>query len=303
MSANSPESGKNGNAGEPETANNAKNGNSGKALVLGGGGVTGIAWEIGLLYGLAEAGVDLSDADLFIGTSAGSVVSTLVASGEPLHQLYNEQLAPASSEIGAQLGRSFVFRWMLATMLPGSPQQVRARLGRAALRTKTVPEATRRAVIASRIHDDTWPNRRLLVTAVDAESGEPAIFDRDSGVSLVDAVAASCAVPLIWPPITINGHRYVDGGVRTVANVDLAKGCGRVVVIAPLADAFRREDRPASQLQALGPDVRTALISPEAAALQAIGKNVLDPAHRADAAHAGYGQAASALSQVRAAWE
>jgi NTE family protein len=185
---------------------------------------------------------------------------------------------------------------------PGDRQQARARLGRAALRTKTVPEAERRGVIAHRVRTDQWPQQRLLIPAVNAETGAVVVFDRDSGVSLIDAVAASCAVPLVWPPVTINGQRYMDGGTRSVANVDLAKGYERVVVIAPTTIAPRRADRPAAQVAALGSAVHTVLVSPNATARAAIGSNVLDPARRAPAAEAGRAQAADEVDRVRAAW-
>ena len=178
-------------------------------------------------------------------------------------------------------------RFVLAMAWPGDSQRARARLGRAALRAKTVPEAQRRAVIASRLPTPDWPRQRLLITAVNAETGAAVVFDRDSGVSLVDAVAASCAVPLVWPPITIKGQRYIDGGMRSVANVDLAKGYERVVVIAPLTAAPRRANRPAAQAATLGAGVRSVIVSPERAARAAIGSNVLDPAHRAASAQAG----------------
>ncbi|HEU0027751.1 MAG TPA: patatin-like phospholipase family protein [Ktedonobacterales bacterium] len=274
----------------------------GKALVLGGGGVTGVAWETGLLMGLAEAGLDLSDADVFVGTSAGSVVAAQVSSGLSLDELFAAQIAERSSEIAARMSRAALLRFMIAMAWPGDPQQARARLGRAALRAKAVPEAERRDVIASRLPSHEWPERRLLIPAVDAESGAVMVFDKGSGASLVDAVAASCAVPLVWPPMTINGRRYVDGGVRSVANADLAKGCERIVVIAPTTAALRRADGPAAQVAALGADVRSVIISPNAASRAAIGPNVLDPARRAVSAQAGRAQAAEVADQVRAVW-
>lgn len=274
----------------------------GKALVLGGGGVTGVAWETGLLLGLAEAGLDLTDADLFVGTSAGSVVAAQVTSGVSLNELYATQVTAASSEIAARMGAGALARFMIAMVWPGDPQRAGARLGRAALRAKTVPEAERRAVIAKRLPRHEWPERPLLIPAVEAETGAVMVFDKASGVSLVDAVAASCAVPLVWPPITINGRHYVDGGVRSVTNADLAKGCERIMVIAPTTAAFRRADGPAAQVAALGPGVRSVIISPNAAARAAIGPNVLDPARRAASAHAGRAQAAEVADQVRGVW-
>jgi NTE family protein len=271
-------------------------------VVLGGGGVTGIAWEIGILQGLAERGIDLTGADLFVGTSAGSVVAAQLTSGVPLDQLFKEQTTEATGEVTARIGPEALVRFVMASVIPGDRQRGRAWLGRAALRAKTVPESERRAIIAQRVPYHDWPQQRLLVTAVDAESGEPKVFDRASGVPLVDAVAASCAVPVVWPPITIGGRRYVDGGVRSVANVDLAEGYGRVVVIAPIEAALRRADRPAEQAAALGAGVRSVVVTPDAAARTAIGRNVLDPAHRIPSARAGLAQAASVAERVRAVW-
>jgi NTE family protein len=274
----------------------------GRALVLGGGGVTGVAWETGLLHGLTEAGIDLSTANIFVGTSAGAVVAAQLASGAPLDQLYAAQLSTNSSEIAARMGRMALLRFVLAMVWPGDAQQARARLGRAALRAKTLPEAERRAVIERRLPNHEWPQQRLLITAVNAATGAAVVFDRDSGVPLVDAVAASCAVPLVWPPMTINGQRYIDGGVRSVANVDLAKGYERVVVIAPTTAAFRRADRLDAQVAALGTGVRSIIVSPDAASRAAIGSNVLDPARRAPSAQAGRTQAADIADRVRAVW-
>jgi NTE family protein len=190
--------------------------------------------------------------------------------------------------------------------MPGNPQQARARLGRVALRARTLARAEPYEVIRSRMKSDVWPQKpRLLITSVNAETGEFVVFDKDSGVSLVDAVVASCAVPMVWPPVTINGKRYMDGGVRSVANVDLARGCRRVVVVAPIIQSLHRADRPASQLQALAREqqgVRTALLSPDAASRAAIGSNVLDPAHRAAAAQAGRAQGAADAGRIRTVW-
>jgi NTE family protein len=273
-----------------------------RAVVLGGGGVTGVAWETGLLLGLYEAGLDLSQADVFVGTSAGSVVAAQLTSGRSLAELFATQTAGASGEIAARMGPAALGRFVLAMAWPGDRQRARARLGRAALRTKTVPEAARRAVIAHRLPTDHWPEQRLLIPAVKAETGAVVVFDQDSGVPLIDAVAASCAVPLVWPPVTINGQRYIDGGVRSVANADLATGCERVVVIAPTTAAPRRADRPAAQVAALGSGVQAVIVSPNAVARAAIGSNVLDPARRAPAAEAGRAQAVNEADRIRAVW-
>lgn len=268
--------------------------------MLGGGGVTGVAWEIGLLLGLADRGVDLSSADLFVGTSAGSVTAAQVTTGRPLEQLFEAQLGGATTEIAASLGTSGLLRFAAAGLWPGDPRKGRAWLGRAALRAATVSEAERRRVIEQRVGTEQWPEVALKITAVAAETGEFVVFDRSSGVSLVDAVGASCAVPLIWPPVTINGTRYIDGGVRSVANADLAEGYEQVVVIAPITASARRSGRPQIQAQALR--VRHIVLRPSDAALTAIGPNPLDPSRRAPSAEAGRAQAARVADRVRAVW-
>jgi NTE family protein len=275
---------------------------SGRALVLGGGGVTGIAWETGLLAGLADAGIDLTSADLVVGTSAGSVVGAQVLSGVTLEELYAKQLEDATGKIAARMSAGAILRFVIYSLWPGGENRGRARLGRAASTAHTVSESERRAVIAKLLPKPDWPTRTLKITAVDAETGEARVFDRDSGVPLLDAVAASCAVPLVWPPITIDGRRYIDGGVRSITNADLATGCDRVVVLAPGTIAFRRSGRISSQLASLGANVRSIVVSPDSQARKAIGNNTFDPARRAVSARAGDAQAAAVADSVREVW-
>lgn len=273
------------------------------ALVLGGGGITGIAWEIGLLAGLAEVGVDLTRAETVVGTSAGSVVGALITTGEDLESLYATQLADATGEAAAKLGLKVGLRFAAYFLAPGDSRTKLRRLGRAAMRTKTVDQTVRVEVIRERLGERAWASdRRLLVTAVDAESGEFTVFDKDAGIDLAGAVASSCAVPLVWPPVSVDGHRYMDGGMRSPANADLPKGAERVVVLAPLTATFSKGSRVENQLARLGSSVRSVVVSPDTAAKRAIGKNVLDPAQRAASARAGREQAAAVLAQVSAVW-
>ncbi len=125
--------------------------------MLGGGGVTGVAWETGLLLGLAEAGLDLSRLMSLSGHPLASVVAAQMTSGVPLDQLYAAQVAAGSGEIAARMSGAALVRFMVAMAWPGDPQRARARLGHAALRAKTVPEAERRAVIAHRLPKHDWP--------------------------------------------------------------------------------------------------------------------------------------------------
>jgi NTE family protein len=269
---------------------------AGQALVLGGGGVAGIAWMTGLLYGLAEAGQDVTEADLIIGTSAGAAVAAQVGSGLSLEALFARQTEPAlqSKEISAELDMQKVAAEFSA-LLTGvtSAEDAQRRVGAYALAAHTVSEAERLAAVSSRLPSAQWPSRRLLLVAVDAETGETRVFDRQSGVDLVDAVAASCAVPGVWPPVTIGGHRYVDGGVRSSDNVDLAAGHASIVVISPLGfDSPFPTPMPlrsvVGQLRSEGSAV--TVISPDEASVAAIGTNPLDPATRIPAAQAGRAQ-------------
>ncbi|MFF0232330.1 patatin-like phospholipase family protein [Micromonospora sp. NPDC005254] len=274
-----------------------------RALVLGGGGVTGVAWELGLLAGLAERGAALTEADLVVGTSAGSVVGAQVRSGVPLRRLYEEQLAPPTGEVAARLGFLAVARLVWAGGRTRDAVRSRARIGAMAVAARTPSEASRRAVIEARLPAREWPARRLLVTAVDAASGEFVVFDGADGVSLVDAVGASCAVPGVWPPVTIGARRFVDGGMRSSVNADLAAGAQRVLVLAPTSAAFGPMPRLAAQvaeLRAAGSQV--VVVTPDAGARTAIGRNVLDPARRAGAARAGWAQAATVADEVMALW-
>ncbi|RZU30515.1 patatin-like phospholipase family protein [Blastococcus saxobsidens] len=275
------------------------------ALVLGGGGITGIAWEIGVLAGLAEAGVDLTGADLVVGTSAGSVVGAQVTSGAPLEEMYARQLEPPAQEKVARMTRGNLARYGWAMLISrGRDVEFRRRIGALALAAEkaglTPSEQERLEVIGSRLVGRDWPERDLTITAVDAATGEFRTFDRGSGVPLLQAVAASCAVPGVYPPVTIDGRRYVDGGMRSAANADLAHGYDRLVVLAPIP----RGVGPLASVdaQVSGMLARVAVVAPDQASRTAIGRNVLDPAAREPAARAGRAQAARVVSRVSEVW-
>ena len=274
-----------------------------RALVLAGGGVTGIAWELGLVVGLSRQDVDVTAADLILGTSAGSTVGAQIASGVPLTELQAAQLADETSEITVDLDVD-EFRARLAGLVADAPdpQAARARVGRMALEAKTVPEAVRRRAIEARLPVHEWPAQRLVVTAVDAATGELALLDRDAGVPLVDAVAASCAVPGVWPPVTIDGRRYVDGGARSLANADLAAGHDRVLVVVPMALEGPYREQLDAELAILAETGKTRVIAADDASLAAIGPNPLDPSRRAAAYRAGSAQGEAAAAGVAEFW-
>ncbi|QLY32076.1 patatin-like phospholipase family protein [Nocardia huaxiensis] len=261
------------------------------ALVLGGGGVAGIAWATGIAAGLAAAGIDVNQAELMIGTSAGSTVAAQLASGVPIEELYARQADPARQypELTPP-GVSFTELWpVLAQIYTDYPdlEEQRKRMCALALEAETVLEATRYAIIEGRLPVHAWPDRPLRIVAVDAYTGAPRIFDRTSAVPLVDAVAASCAVPGVWPPVTIGDTRYLDGGVRTSVNADLAAGFDRILILAPLVDLALEEQlfelrRTASRVE---------LITPDEPSLAAFGADPLNPETRTPAATAGRAQA------------
>ncbi|MEU7555433.1 patatin-like phospholipase family protein [Streptomyces sp. NPDC044571] len=274
------------------------------ALVLGGGGLTGIGWETGILYGLAQAGVDLGTADLVVGTSAGSVVGAQLTSGllTP-RELYERQLGDPAGETAARLGAGLVARYAAAMIRSRDAESYRRRVGALALAAETAAEAERREVLAARLVSHTWPERKLVVTAVDALSGELAAFDRESGAGLVDAVSASCAVPGVWPPVTVGQRRFIDGGIRSATNADLASGYARVVILAPMSLGSGLVPSPAVQAARLRKaGARVLLITPSPQARKVFGRNVLDPARRDPAARAGLVQAAEHVAEAAAVW-
>ena len=276
------------------------------ALVLGGGGITGIAWEIGVLAGLADAGVDLTSADLVVGTSAGSVVGAQVTGGADLEAMFARQLEPPAQEKVARMSRSNLARYAWAMLVSrGRDEDFRRRVGSVALAAEkaglTPTEQERLDVIGSRLVGSDWPDRQLVITAVDAETGEFRAFDRTSCVPLLQAVAASCAVPGVYPPVTIGDRRYVDGGMRSTANADLAQGYDRLVVLAPIPRGVGPIASVDAQVTGMV-SARIAVVTPDQGARTAIGKNVLDPAARAPAARAGRAQAAEMVERVADAW-
>jgi len=274
------------------------------ALVLGGGGVAGIAWELGVLDALANAGVDLTAADRIIGTSAGAAVGAQLRTGESIASLCARQLVPASQSAELQVESSLdSLIEQFAACFDGAPDEVevRRRLGTVALGAPTVEESARIAVIESRLSSHDWSELELLVTAVDAFTGEFKVFDRHSGVPLVSAVAASCAVPGIWPPVTIGDSRFIDGGVRSGSNADLAEGSDIVVIVAPFAGGFG----PTVEVEAAALREQGAIVEVIAAdegSTEAFGTNVLDPVTRGPSLREGRRQGAIEVERIAKVW-
>lgn len=268
-----------------------------RALVLAGGGIAGIAWETGVLRGIADESPAvarlLTESDVLVGTSAGSAVAAQLSSGHTLDELFDRQVAESSAEIDSGVDIEAITELFLTAL--GEPyeesldrtRQQMQRIGAVALATKTVPAPVRRDVIAHRLPSHDWPDRDLRLTAIDVATGELTVFDRDAGVDLVDAVAASCAVPGAWPPVTIGDRHYMDGGVASSVNLVVAADCDTAVVLVPSGvDAPSPFGAgPAAEVSAF-PGAAFAVFA-DADSLAAFGPNALDPDCRIPSAVAG----------------
>lgn len=276
-----------------------------RALVLAGGGLAGIAWETGVLAGIADEAPDVAaalvSADVLLGTSAGSAVAAQLGSGTALDELYNRQIAEESHEIDSGVTVDDITAVFLSALgESGSTLDRLQRIGRIALAADTVPEPVRRAVIAHRLPAHQWPGRDLRITAIDTATGELVIFTRDSGVPLVDAVAASCAVPGAWPAVTIGDRRFMDGGVGSTVHMAVVADCETAVVLVPAGvDAPSPfGDGAAAEIDAYAGNAFSVFA--DEAALAAFGPNPLDPRCRRPSAIAGRDQGRRVAASVAA---
>jgi NTE family protein len=290
-----------------------------RALVLGGGGSAGNAWLIGVIAGLFDAGLDVTRADLTIGTSAGSTAAAQIAGATPT-ELLAAILAAATQQrtgpVGSDRGRVPVRP--VADHLEGISKiiasaedaaDMRRRMGAAALDREAASDGSWQtqwsATVASRLPSQRWPKRTVLITAVDAHTGEPVVFDRHSGIDLADAVAASCASGL---PYRIGDNRYIDGGYRSNAeNADLAAGYGRVLVLSPFGGRSLAPMQWGMQLAAQVDELRARgsrveTIFPDSYSEHMFGANAMDLSLRPPAARAGYEQGRAVAEQLAEFW-
>ncbi|MFI2362964.1 patatin-like phospholipase family protein [Promicromonospora sp. NPDC019610] len=303
-----------------------------RALVLGGGGSTGNAWLIGVVAGLFDGGLDVTTADLTVGTSAGSTAAAQLAGATP-GELYAATLT-APPPAGPQPAGPAWAGAQPTTPRPTGPQShdtrpvtdhmertrriieaaegpadLRRRLGAMSLdlpgSSDDAVQERWRATVAARLPAQAWPERTVLLTAVDAVTGEPAVFDRTSGVGLADAVAASCASGFAY---RIGSGRYVDGGYRAGAeNADLAAGYARVLVLSPFGGRSRTPAdwgldlaTQVAELRAGGSRVETIFPEPENEHL--FGLNAMDGSLRPAAARAGYDQGRARAGELAELW-
>jgi NTE family protein len=291
---------------------------TGTALVLGGGGSAGNAWLIGVIAGLFEAGLDVTQADLIIGTSAGATAAAQITSAPPAELLAailaaetQPRTGPAGRDRGPVPMRPATNHMETTSAIIAAAEDaadMRRRLGAWALETDAASDGSGqrwRTTVAARLPSQRWPERTMLITAVDAHTGEPVVFDRHSGVDLVDAVAASCASGFAY---SIGNNRYIDGGYRSNAdNADLAAGYARVLVLSPFGGRSRTPvdwglhlATQVDELRARGSRVET--VFPDSDSRTAFGDNVMDLSTRPPAARAGCNQGRALAEQLTEFW-
>jgi len=290
-----------------------------RAIVLGGGASTGNAWLIGVIAGLFDAGLDVTGAELTIGTSAGATAAAQIAGATPTELFANILDATPqqrTGSVGSGLGRSqatpvvnHLERINKIIAAASDVADMRRRLGAAALEMDAASDgawsAQWRTTVAARLPSQGWPERDVLITAVDARTGDPAVFDRDSGVGLADAIAASCSSGL---PYRIGNNRYIDGGYRSNAeNADLAAGYERVLVLSPFGGRSLQPLKWGThlatrldELRAGGSRVET--IFPGSSSEHMFGANGMDLSLRPPAARAGYEQGTALAGQLADFW-
>lgn len=288
--------------------------NQRRALVLGGGGPVGRAWETGLAAGFANLRVDLATADLIVGTSAGAIVGAEIALGRDMNTAMPVASGPAATApAGPPPGMQKLMVTIAQARTSPDPEAALQRIGQFAISAPTPDEidAIGRPNLAG-VTGRQWP-ASLQAASVSTRTGRRQVWTASSNVPLEKALAASSALPGVWPPITIGDDRYMDGGMSSMLNADLAQNYGRVVVISCSAIVESPDGKPASptnaqlvaeleMLRHSGASVE--LITPDSAFLSLTknGALMLNPALEPEAFELGKQQAAREIEQVRAAW-
>jgi len=285
-----------------------------RALVLGAGGPVGRTWQSGLIAGLIEREIDLGDASLIIGTSAGAIVGAQLALGLKFAAPSKFDFAgqPASASLSDVSG---LLAAMGRAMRSPEPEIERAKIGAFAIEAQTISEEDSIARTAfAQIRGHSWPTR-FRATAVNARTGKLQVWDASSGATLERAVASSAAIPGVFPPITIKGERYIDGGVRSMLNADLATGYDIVIVVSCFAlegvGEIKNPDMAtinAAQIAELGAlrnaTSTLAVIAPNEAFLTLThrGAAMLDGRLGPEAFRIGYAQALQEAEDIRLTW-
>jgi NTE family protein len=270
------------------------------ALVLTGGGTAGGAWMVGLLDALGARGADLGQARLIVGTSAGARTGAQLATGvlADVARRYQRAEFPRIA-VPAPPGTIGAAMDLILADAPDRREAARRIANLPPLGPALVPAADRRRELSAQLPVQQWPERRLLLVAVDAESGRRVTFDANSRVALLDAVMASGNVPGVHALVEIDGRRYADGGAYSPYNIDLAAGHEIVVMITPIAIHARRRPELDAQVAALGAAV-VHVIAADATSRAAIGSNTAENWPMALAA--GAAQAEQEADALAAIW-
>jgi NTE family protein len=205
-----------------------------RALILAGGGYVASSWEIGLITGMADAGVDVRNADLFVGTSSGARVALDMTSGRALEDIYRGRAGQdrAALEPPSRVDWAMIRKGVEeAKQAGGSVVEILRRYGALALAVGVGTGSERRKSVSAQLPLQSWPKQNVLIAAVNAETGERCAFDQNSGIDLVDAVIATTA-SFGSPPVLFNGRHYIDGGYYSSDNADLAFAYERVLILA-----------------------------------------------------------------------
>ena len=294
-----------------------------RALVLGGGGASGNAWSIGVITGLFDAGLDVTEADLIIGTSAGSTVAAQITSTTRPTELLAAILAavpqprtgPAGSDAGrAPIGPAANHMERTGAIIAAAKDaaDMRRRMGAAALEMDGASDGSAqaqwRATVAARLPSQRWPQQPMLITAVDADTGEPVVFDRHSGVELADAVAASwpmaSASPLQYRRQPIH-RRRLPSRRECRSGSRIRAGAGNFTTRRQNTETVRLGTHLAAQadeLRARGSRVETIFPDSDSQNALGVGMNMMDLSTRPPAARAGYDQGRALAGQLTEFW-
>lgn len=275
-----------------------------RAVVLGGGGPIGIAWETGVLAGLLQEGVDLREADAVFGTSAGAFVGAWLAGGYDPDRLYAAQQLPKKRGNTSPPDPSVAAQWAAALREGGTDEEKIGRLiGKIARTTppRVSPEE-RRAVVRSRMEAREWPPK-LRVTAVEVDTGKLRVLDVNTGISLEDGLNASGAYPGVWPIVSFLGKDWMDGGIISSTNACLAKDYGTIVILAPAPGGTGAAFGAYAEAAKLQQNASVALLTPDGKSLSAMGGTWFDAGNAPKAAEAGFRQGRSAAPVVKELWE
>ncbi len=275
---------------------------SSRALVLSGGGNAGQAWMAGIISGLRELGTDLGDADLIVGTSAGARTGAQLATGalDQMADMYRRSGVPAVM-VHATLPQFLAASMRIIAQAPDEQEAARRIAAMGPLGGQLASGAGRRSSVAAQIPVRRWPRQRLLIAAVDAESGRRVAFSAGSGASLLDAVTASGALPGIYPLVPIGGRQYADGGVHSLYSADLAAGHDVVTVLSPIPRNDYLQAKLDAEIAALGP-ATVHVVTADEESLAAIGPDALAAGTAQAALDAGAAQARREISALRATW-